>query len=74
MNETLTLPTGTLTISVVDSHTGGEPTRVVIDGFPALTGTDAAESAAPTSPGGTVDWRRRSSTSRGATSRWSPPC
>ncbi|MEB0080383.1 proline racemase family protein, partial [Pseudomonas sp. MH10out] len=23
-------------ISVIDSHTGGEPTRMVIDGFPEL--------------------------------------
>ncbi len=29
-------------IRVVDSHTGGEPTRVVIDGGPALTGSLAA--------------------------------
>ncbi len=26
-------------VRVVDSHTGGEPTRIVIDGGPALTGT-----------------------------------
>ncbi|HNR21762.1 MAG TPA: proline racemase family protein [Steroidobacteraceae bacterium] len=29
-------------VRVVDSHTGGEPTRVVIDGGPALTGSFAA--------------------------------
>lgn len=33
-------------IRVVDSHTGGEPTRVVIDGGPALTGTFAARAEA----------------------------
>ena len=43
MNETLTLPNSTLTISVVDSHTGGEPTRVVLDGFPALRGSTLLE-------------------------------
>ncbi|CAN5514609.1 4-hydroxyproline epimerase [soil metagenome] len=36
-------PTDTLTIDVVDSHTGGEPTRVVVGGFPALRGTTLAE-------------------------------
>ena len=30
-------------ISVVDSHTGGEPTRVITGGFPALSGASAAE-------------------------------
>lgn len=30
-------------IRVIDSHTGGEPTRVVIDGFPELSGTSIAE-------------------------------
>ena len=43
MDETLTLPNSTLTISVVDSHTGGEPTRVVLDGFPALRGSTLLE-------------------------------
>ncbi|HEX6938095.1 MAG TPA: proline racemase family protein [Longimicrobiales bacterium] len=31
------------TITVVDSHTEGEPTRVVIDGWPALAGRTMAE-------------------------------
>ncbi|MDK3162208.1 proline racemase family protein [Kamptonema cortianum] len=26
-------------IRVIDSHTGGEPTRIIIDGFPELTGS-----------------------------------
>lgn len=32
-----------LSISVIDSHTEGEPTRVVTGGFPALEGTSIAE-------------------------------
>jgi proline racemase len=32
-----------VTISVVDSHTGGEPTRVVIDGFPTLHGASLSD-------------------------------
>jgi proline racemase len=43
---TLELPTGTVAIEVVDSHTGGEPTRVVVGGFPPLTATSIAERAA----------------------------
>lgn len=30
-------------IKIIDSHTAGEPTRVVVDGFPALNGTSTAE-------------------------------
>lgn len=30
-------------IHVIDSHTGGEPTRLVMSGFPALTGDMAAQ-------------------------------
>ena len=30
------------TIHIIDSHTGGEPTRLVLDGFPALLGRDMA--------------------------------
>jgi proline racemase len=33
---------GDLTISVIDSHTGGEPTRVVMSGFPSLAGDSVA--------------------------------
>jgi proline racemase len=43
VNQRLDLPAGTRTISVVDSHTGGEPTRVVVDGFPALQGKTPTE-------------------------------
>ena len=35
-----------LTISVIDSHTGGEPTRVITDGFPALSGASVADKRA----------------------------
>ena len=30
-------------IKAIDSHTGGEPTRVIIDGFPDLGGGSMAE-------------------------------
>ena len=30
-------------IKVIDSHTGGEPTRLVVDGFPDLGGGSMAE-------------------------------
>lgn len=30
-------------IHIIDSHTGGEPTRVVVSGFPALGGGTMAE-------------------------------
>ena len=32
-------------VSIIDSHTGGEPTRVVVDGFPDLGGGTVAEKA-----------------------------
>lgn len=38
-------------IRVIDSHTGGEPTRVVVEGFPALAGQTLEEKLA--------DFRRR---------------
>lgn len=34
---------GSLAIRVVDSHTEGEPTRVIVDGFPDLLGATMAE-------------------------------
>lgn len=46
MHDPIQLPGGALAISVVDSHTGGEPTRVVTGGFPALAGTTLADRAA----------------------------
>ena len=33
-------------VSVIDSHTGGEPTRIVVEGGPDLKGTSAAEKLA----------------------------
>ena len=30
-------------LHVIDSHTGGEPTRLVMDGFPALAGATIAD-------------------------------
>jgi proline racemase len=38
-----TSPADVSAIRVVDSHTGGEPTRVVIDGFPELVAPDAVK-------------------------------
>ena len=46
MSNTIALPDGTLSVHVVDSHTGGEPTRVVLDGFPTLRGATLAERSA----------------------------
>jgi 4-hydroxyproline epimerase len=43
MTSTISLPDGTMTIDVVDSHTGGEPTRVVVGGFPRLRGATLLE-------------------------------
>src|SRR5918996_828152 len=46
MNDPTTIPAGTLTVHVVDSHTGGEPTRVVLEGFPQLVGGSLLERSA----------------------------
>jgi 4-hydroxyproline epimerase len=43
MTSTIALPDGALSVHVVDSHTGGEPTRVVLDGFPNLRGATLGE-------------------------------
>lgn len=43
---TIALPDGTLSIDVIDSHTGGEPTRVVVDGFVPLAGSTLRERSA----------------------------
>lgn len=40
------LPANTLTINVIDSHTGGEPTRVVVGGFPQPSGATLPERSA----------------------------
>jgi proline racemase len=41
--DVLNVPAGTIAIDVIDSHTGGEPTRVVTGGFPPLHGTTLRE-------------------------------
>jgi proline racemase len=46
MRDALNTPPGTVTIDVIDSHTGGEPTRVVTDGFPQLRGATLRERGA----------------------------
>jgi 4-hydroxyproline epimerase len=46
VNDIVTAAAGELSLSVVDSHTGGEPTRVVIDGFPILHGRTLRERSA----------------------------
>jgi proline racemase len=46
MRDKLRVPGGTVTIEVIDSHTGGEPTRVVTGGFPPLRGATLRERAA----------------------------
>lgn len=43
MTEVLPGSASGLTISVVDSHTGGEPTRVITGGFPQLVGASVAD-------------------------------
>ena len=32
-----------VSVSIIDSHTEGEPTRVILDGWPALEGATMAE-------------------------------
>ncbi len=39
----MTAPAFPPSIRVVDSHTEGEPTRVVVDGWPQLSGLTMAE-------------------------------
>jgi 4-hydroxyproline epimerase len=46
MTSTIALPDRNQSVHVVDSHTGGEPTRVVLDGFPPLRGATLAERSA----------------------------
>lgn len=41
----LRMADGVRRIQVVDSHTGGEPTRVIVDGFPELAGSTMAQRA-----------------------------
>jgi len=46
MTTGIDLPAETLTVDVIDSHTGGEPTRVIVGGFPPLSGTTLSERGA----------------------------
>ena len=42
-NRDLRIPDGWLQIKTVDMHTGGEPLRVILDGFPKLEGNSVLE-------------------------------
>ncbi|MEM8927537.1 MAG: proline racemase family protein [Bacteroidota bacterium] len=42
-NKNLRVPEGWLQIKTVDMHTGGEPLRVILDGFPELKGNTVLE-------------------------------
>jgi proline racemase len=45
MSGALRVPPGTIAVEVIDSHTGGEPTRVITGGFPELHGRTLLERA-----------------------------
>ena len=45
-------------ISVIDSHTAGEPTRIIVDGFPQIKGKTMAQRMDYL--GNNMDWLRRS--------------
>ncbi|WP_166922983.1 proline racemase family protein [Flavobacterium poyangense] len=42
-NSTYTVPENCLAIKTIDMHTGGEPLRVIMDGFPELKGNSVLE-------------------------------
>ena len=46
MTSGIDLRADTLIVDVIDSHTGGEPTRVIVGGFPPLSGTTLSERGA----------------------------
>jgi proline racemase len=46
MSLVITTPEDTIVVDVIDSHTGGEPTRVITDGFPQLRGGTLRERSA----------------------------
>ncbi len=50
------IPTSIQQIQVIDSHTGGEPTRVIVDGTSPLPGASMAEKRANVA--GDYDWLR----------------
>ena len=39
----MTAPRPPVTLRAIDSHTGGEPTRLIVDGFPDLGGGSMAK-------------------------------
>ena len=39
----MTAPRPPVTLRAIDSHTGGEPTRLIVDGFPDLGDGSMAE-------------------------------
>ena len=42
-NKTWSAPDNWLSIKTIEMHTGGEPLRVIIDGFPAIKGRNVLE-------------------------------
>ena len=61
-------------VQVIDSHTGGEPTRVVIAGGPDLGGGTDGRAAGRLSRASTTRFARPSSTSRAGRTCWSARC
>ena len=61
-------------ISVIDSHTGGEPTRVVVAGGPDLGARPARRTRPASSANDSTRSARASSTSRAAPTCWSAHC
>ncbi len=39
----MTAPRPPIALRAIDSHTGGEPTRLIVDGFPDLGGGSMAQ-------------------------------
>lgn len=60
-------------IRIIDSHTGGEPTRLVIGGFPDL-GQGDMPSAGACSASATTPGAPPASSNRAAATYWSAPC
>ena len=55
---------------VIDSHTEGEPTRVIVEGGPDLGGGPLAERRAPLRRASSTTSAASPSTSRAGTTRW----
>jgi trans-L-3-hydroxyproline dehydratase len=43
MNTNLSIPKDWITIKTIDMHTGGEPLRVIVEGYPEIKGTNILE-------------------------------